>query len=570
MLFTFSAAKAETEESVEPGPSGTSKDSSTALPSLEAKHNRFPELADVDDAPLHFRLVDFQHFKFTCPACSSKMTFHEVQRKTMTSQVQLSCDNCDMTCGSAWTAASEDVNNRCVLGLRSAGGGHSMLQSICESLDMPSMSSATFYRSQHEIKERIASDDDWKRTVASAIREAHLGVGNMPGTDGILNISVSYDGTWQKRGYHSHNGVGVVIDVLTGLVLDFEVLSNTCRTCTQMKDKLTCEEFEEWSKGHNLKKQCEKNHEGSAAMMEVRAAEILWQRSIEVFGMRYVTVISDGDSKSFNNLSSLNVYGDEHPIEKEECINHVSKRLLSGLKSFVKEKTSKGIVVSGRNRLTLNKMIYFQGLYRNAIAKSENVEEMNRRINGILFHSMSTKDDHCHRLCDRGESSFCYHQRAIAKGEVPVVPSTHEPLPKDIGMALMPLFKKLSNPELLKRCTKQQTQNANESFNNILWSKCSKSNFCDRSTIEFGAVLAARQYNEGPMATARLMTSVGIEPGLFTLKSINSRIQHAKSAARRKHSVGAKISRKYKKLAKTKAELKAKAAEGKVYGPGKF
>lgn len=47
----------------------------------------------------------------------------------------------------------------------------------------------------------------------------------------ILDICVSYDGTWQKRGHTSLYGIGVVIDILTGLVVDFEILSKYCHDC---------------------------------------------------------------------------------------------------------------------------------------------------------------------------------------------------------------------------------------------------------------------------------------------------------------------------------------------------
>ncbi|KAL8612674.1 hypothetical protein ACOMHN_044615 [Nucella lapillus] len=43
-----------------------------------------------------------------------------------------------------------------------------------------------------------------------------------------INISVSFDGTWQKRGFTSLYGVGICIDVLTGLVIDYHVLSCLC------------------------------------------------------------------------------------------------------------------------------------------------------------------------------------------------------------------------------------------------------------------------------------------------------------------------------------------------------
>ena len=62
--------------------------------------------------------------------------------------------------------------------------------------------------------------------TAAAIREAYAEMDEdlrealEREEDPIVNISVSYDGTWQKRGFTSLFGVGVCIDVLTGLVVD--------------------------------------------------------------------------------------------------------------------------------------------------------------------------------------------------------------------------------------------------------------------------------------------------------------------------------------------------------------
>ena len=59
-------------------------------------------------------------------------------------------------------------------------------------------------------------------TAAEVIRGVY---GDLMDDDGVID---SYDCTWQKRGLTSHHGVGVIIEVQTGLVVDYEVLSNYC------------------------------------------------------------------------------------------------------------------------------------------------------------------------------------------------------------------------------------------------------------------------------------------------------------------------------------------------------
>ena len=79
------------------------------------------------------------------------------------------------------------------------------------------------------------------------------------------DCTVSVDGTWQKRGHASHNGVVTVISTDTGKCLDAEVMSNICKGCHswQGKDK-TSARYLQWQADHK----CLANHTGSAASME--------------------------------------------------------------------------------------------------------------------------------------------------------------------------------------------------------------------------------------------------------------------------------------------------------------
>ena len=93
-------------------------------------------------------------------------------------------------------------------------------------------------------------------------------------------------------------------------------------------------ELQIWSEGHKSK--CLQNFLGSPNAMEVAAAEIIWKRSIST-GIRYCSILSDGDAKTFHHLLNLNIYGDDFKICKEECINLVAKCEGVGLRNKVKE-----------------------------------------------------------------------------------------------------------------------------------------------------------------------------------------------------------------------------------------
>lgn len=81
--------------------------------------------------------------------------------------------------------------------------------------------------SLHRTREQIRSTyADVDPDVAELLRED---------ANAVINISVSFEGTWQKRGFSSHYGIGVCINILTGLVIDYEVLSSYCHACALKK-----------------------------------------------------------------------------------------------------------------------------------------------------------------------------------------------------------------------------------------------------------------------------------------------------------------------------------------------
>lgn len=90
--------------------------------------------------------------------------------------------------------------------------------------------------------------------------------------------------------------------------MDFCVLSKFYRNCAQVDHDVGegSPEFYIWFKGNLLS--CDKNYDVSSPSMEVEVAEILWKRSI-ADKFHYSTIVSDGDSKVFANLKTVNVYG---------------------------------------------------------------------------------------------------------------------------------------------------------------------------------------------------------------------------------------------------------------------
>ncbi|GFW76304.1 uncharacterized protein TNCV_1580831 [Trichonephila clavipes] len=202
------------------------------------------------------------------------------------------------------------------------------------------------------------------------------------------------------------------------LVIDYEILSKYCTECTAAVRDLSSDspDFAIWYEGH--KSECQINHTGSSSSMEMEAAAILWQRSIKECNMRYTCILSDGDSKTFQHLMSLNIYGKGKPIKKEECINHISKRLGTGLRSKIKEWRSKGVCIGGKKVGSLKEttIVKLTNFYRKAIKDNCNdVEKMKSAIYATLYHCSSTDAKPKHNKCPNGKLSWCFFQKSFSK-----------------------------------------------------------------------------------------------------------------------------------------------------------
>ena len=92
------------------------------------------------------------------------------------------------------------------------------------------------------------------------------------------------------------------------------------------------------------------------------------------------------------------------------------------------------------------------------------IKQMQNDIKAVLFHSCCIEsNDERHKYCPPGKDSWCKYKRT----------GTFEN--KDHHLAalflefLMPIFDRLSDQSLLRRCLPGLSQNRNESLNSLVW-----------------------------------------------------------------------------------------------------
>ena len=399
--------------------------------------------------------------------------------------LSLHCSTCETVVSKTFTSPRSKsqhvgpftVNDLMVLHFNQLGQGYTAQKQFATLYGMKGLHHKTFSEKESKvIRAVISNTEEVLKESVLKVKAAHLAVNSDTCID-PLSLTVSFDGSWMKRGHTSMYGVAAVIDVLTGLVVDYIVLSKFCHACTRKKVELgdTSKAYQEWYTNH--KEECAINYEGSSNAMEPEAARRLWSRSEYKLGLRYTGFLSDGDSKAYNAVLDMNVYPPGFAVVKEECVNHVHKRMGKALLTLTKKMHLGG---TGFGRLTQGKALQFQNYYRGAVMNNiGDVDKMRDAIWATLYHCSSTDENPQHHKCPAGSKSWCFYQQAIAdEKELPShATSQGHQLAENVANAMVPVYERMSDTNLLGRMVKGKTQNANESLHSVIWSRCPKTIF---------------------------------------------------------------------------------------------
>ncbi len=181
---------------------------------------------------------------------------------------------------------------------------------------------------------------------------------------------------------------------------------------------------------------------------------------------------------------------------------------------------------------------------------------------------MSTDKAPNHKLCPTGKEAWCKYNRALANGETP---PPHKPtLTPAVGQLVFPVFKRLTDPALMERCSKMLTQNPNESFNAQVWNRCPKTMHATLQSIEIAMYLAVISFNVGASGLKLVFEKLGLTWGhvnsTAALKTEQTRIRHA----RRKSKTVSKWRRRRLHRLQLREEDTRTEKEGVTYSGGAF
>lgn len=502
-----------------------------------------------------------------CPECGGDMSSHIDMRKRngYSNYIVLQCKSMDCEWKYCFNTSkkqghSHEVNVRAVLAFREIGRGHTAMTTFSKVMNMPAPPArSAFTKIQNEkvlpVVKQLASDSMVNNALK--VRDEHA---NDNGECGI-----SIDGTWQKRGHTSHNGVVTVISLDSKKCLDAEVLSDRCQQCQKWKQRINDPRYNEWKASHN----CKINHTGSANSMETAGGVRIFERSLATRGLKYKDMLGDGDSSTYNTIVENKPYGEDCIPNKLECIGHVQKRVGSRLRRIKSSKKglklADGKGLAGKGRLTDSKIDVLQNYYGLAVRENlDDVNKMAKAIEASLLHVASTDQNPQHHLCPDGENSWCGYKRDKNQYQ------HKNGIPNCIVDFIKPIFNDLSKTELLSKCTHGLTQNVNECLNGLIWDRCPKSTYVELETVALATYLAILKFNDGDISFLKIFSDLDITPGIFTSKGAedcdNARI---KLSAK-------KSTEKVKKRRKTLRHLRkqyidsAEDKEGATYEAGGF
>ena len=118
-----------------------------------------------------------------------------------------------------------------------------------------------------------------------------------------------------------------------------------------------------------------------------------------------------------------------------------------------------------------------------------------------------------HQFCPRTINGWCgWQSDKIAKK------STYKKklsLLLSIKSLLAPVFQILSKNELLNKCLHGQTQNNNESLNNVIWKRCPKTVFVSKKVLEVSVFSAIIEFNEEVIGLESVYVELGIPYNFF-------------------------------------------------------
>lgn len=558
---------------------------SSSLSSKKLKKNLFNETFDYgNEGTIFFNtdlLLTMLRETSCCPDCYENIDieFMEEKKVGLAQFIKMKCNSCNWEreyCSSKKINKQRkgqspyEINLTSMIAFREIGVGYNGMKNFCGVMNMPPpMNKSAFQKLSKVIHKHYV--DVAKMSMKQAALEVRNNVSDeVVVNDTVIDTTASFDGTWQKRGHVSFNGVVTAMS-LEGKCIDYEVKSKVCKSCQYWRKHTDSSDYQKWKDSHD----CTINHEGSAGKMETEGVMAIYNRSVKNNRLRYTTYLGDGDSKSFKDVRDAKPYGDDVLLQKAECVGHVQKRVGTRLRDlkirYRGVKLSDGKNIGGAGRLNEKAINTLQNYYGIAIRQNDELYAMKKNIAAALHHlSEAPTLEERHKWCPRTEDSWCKYQVDKIVGSSTY--KTKLTFPKAIYNLLAPIFghDDLGSDDILSRCLHGRTQNVNECINNSIWLKCPKRVYVGLKTLEMGVASAVISFNDGGIGLFPLFDKLNIPRGQYRMSYLVKKDADRTKLMDQKWSDMGKRRRSKLRSIRKKFTVESEGKEGEVYGKGRF
>lgn len=352
------------------------------------------------------RIIDVAHFfskiqeisshgAFNCGLQSMKLTGEK--RVGLVSKFTLECLMCKEKFYLSNVTGELDINTAAVSGAVSIGIGYSQLEELLSAIDLPMMTEPLYQKRHNSVS------NSWDKALTKSMNEAAeeekrvaLEKGRIS-KDGIPVIDVIVDGCWSKRSYKKNytalSGAAAIIGRETKKILFLGVKNKYCSICTQDLNK------NQSPRPH----QCYKNFTGSSTAMESTLIVEGFKSSIELYGVIYGRLISDGDSSTYAKILEARPYS-QYTVEKVECRNHLLRNLCNKLESLTSDTK---YPLKYRKLITKKRIMSIRGTIQKCIKKyhesTENIDFCTQK----LFEEIQTVHLHAFGNHSNCKDHFC-------------------------------------------------------------------------------------------------------------------------------------------------------------------
>ncbi|XP_043289283.1 uncharacterized protein [Venturia canescens] len=413
------------------------------------------------------RIIDAESFAkdMWCKDCKVPLSLRDTQeekKSALSSIITVKCWSCsklfEITTSPmeqlSTTRPTYNINSRLVIGTIESGIGVTHLNKILSAADLPIFHPSTYKR--YERKVGVAIESLAKTSCLENIKiEKELTIekeGLKNASDwtqnSIVELTISYDAGWQKRGsgrcYNSTTGHGTAIGFYSGKVLGYATRNKRCTVC---------EYAERYEENNNVmtetknKHDCRRNFEGSSKAMEADMAREIFIDNPDFIeaSVRLGTLIGDDDSSTIATLRREAGYDIKKLSDKNHAVSKLSKCLYAV-------------------QLPTNLVKYFKYCFSCVLVKNKNNTSATKAgLLNIVPHAFDSHEE-CGDWCTYTKDPINYRHKLLPGGKGLTGDTRRQKL-----QTIFQTF--ANNAEKLSPCSSSQ---ANESMNRTIVSTAPK------------------------------------------------------------------------------------------------